>query len=951
MDDNFDITNPGIEQNKSGQIFKKIIMPSSNTQQNLLSNTMRLKSERKKLNQSDDEADKLAQERKERYWEQTMAKIAFTPPDENYYKEKKYVVKPGFGLFKAFASARVGFNNLHINIPETLMVQESNTFLLYTDEYGRVRRKADSSWIEFEAKCRREHEYFCLRFKQSIEGQSKNRKFNERMSIFELSEKLDIKQNPECPVMILRGQAQNDWKLSQNVYQAKTLNEKRQTDASNSSVEQRFIFSRPMKATLIRLVYNTRNSKDTVANYAFRIQSYNEIFDPDLKKNINLKACINQEKKNSFDVQNVKGNGLKEYERQAESLVRFLEKNNQIRIRLIVLDFIQDLEGKIWLISMKSIRAENTISMEEIMAKKANTDEEDSKKTLDQLTCSVYCKLCGILFKKDDASKVLTYKLLWELVQHLKKRNIPLNNIKVSHSSTRPCRVCNLCYMLVVGEHELIEIEQKFAEAQNIPIYDAVIRVPIDTKPKHRPALLSETLNQWRLLFYICDISNIGIDQNIDFQNLYFQYKLHNYKTSFKISVKDSDSERRNLASDQNSQNRNSFKSIRSDQVKSPTNQQQQHAQSSRHYSHLSMNHIRVHYFFSEDLNIEKFLKDTQIKVRLTQGPDWNAFLAEGSSKTISHFKNKEQGGQRHSSQILLFFENAKYCVLKINAGLVCDGEYNTGKLNLHKHNDIYFPDESFYNSNPFPDEWMEMFDPQYVSRKEDMKEQEGTEKYSPKCTPAELNKMIDFNSHKSKLNAQSKVSQIIRAKSAVTIKQQTATPQQNQTPAQFSAKNQLLSAYGFEPNEHQQNYTQNTQKNMQQQDQDQIQSLKDKRAATAKDTLRKNQSEQKIKRPVTSLQAYNTQGDPNLKSQPGQDQRPQPKGSYGFLLGSDDKKSRAEMLASIKKYGQHSNDDDDDEFDDMPDETEEIITEKLKEHFKLINKMNENQYEQQQQQ
>lgn len=69
-------------------------------------------------------------------------------------------------------------------------------------------------------------------------------------------------------------------------------------------------------------------------------------------------------------------------------------------------------------------------------------------------------------------------------------------------------------------------------------------------------------------------------------------------------------------------------------------------------------------------------------------------------------------GGQRHSSQILLFFENAKYCVLKINAGLVCDGEYNTGKLNLHKYNDIYFPDESFYNSNPFPDEWMEMFDP-----------------------------------------------------------------------------------------------------------------------------------------------------------------------------------------------------------------------------------------------
>lgn len=57
----------------------------------------------------------------------------------------------------------------------------------------------------------------------------------------------------------------------------------------------------------------------------------------------------------------------------------------------------------------------------------------------------------------------------------------------MSHSSTRPARVCNLCYMLVVGEHELIEIEQDFARAANIPIHDAVIRVPIDMKPKHRP--------------------------------------------------------------------------------------------------------------------------------------------------------------------------------------------------------------------------------------------------------------------------------------------------------------------------------------------------------------------------------------------------------------------------------------------------------------------------------
>lgn len=73
---------------------------------------------------------------------------------------------------------------------------------------------------------------------------------------------------------------------------------------------------------------------------------------------------------------------------------------------------------------------------------------------------------------------------------------------------------------------------------------------------------------------------------------------------------------------------------------------------------------MRVHYFFSETLNIEKFLAETEIKIRITQGTDWNKFVAEGSSGTISHFKNKAvvDSGQRHSSKILLFSDNCKYC-------------------------------------------------------------------------------------------------------------------------------------------------------------------------------------------------------------------------------------------------------------------------------------------------
>lgn len=54
-------------------------------------------------------------------------------------------------------------------------------------------------------------------------------------------------------------------------------------------------------------------------------------------------------------------------------------------------------------------------------------------------------------------------------------------------------------------------------------------------------------------------------------------------------------------------------------------------------------------------------------------------------------------------------------------------------------------------------------------------------------------------------------------------------------------------------------------------------------------------------------------------------------------------------MIAQFKKYGLQSEDEeerdeDDEEFDEIGEEAEEVIREKLREHFKQINKMNENQ-------
>ena len=295
-------------------------------------------------------------------------------------------------------------------------------------------------------------------------------------------------------------------------------------------------------------------------------------------------------------------------------------------------------------------------------------NHQNNKNNLDELTCSVYCKLCGLIFKSEDASKVLTYKLLWELVKHIQKRGETIPGVKVSHSSTRPARVCNLCYMLVVGEHELIEIEQQFARTQNIPIQDAFIRVPLDSQPKHRPALLPNELTQWRLIFFINELNLLDPQIKMDYNNLYIQYKLNNQKTCFKVNVTWVNKDQwkvnipevlSNIAKKQHSMKNTIIKrnisqsnsKYMNNTLNTNTNtimaKQNQNWPTNK-TPFLFVNKIRVHYFFSVNNDIDSFLNNSEIKLRLTNGTDWNNFVAEGTSKTFQHFTRYQNDGQRH---------------------------------------------------------------------------------------------------------------------------------------------------------------------------------------------------------------------------------------------------------------------------------------------------------------
>ena len=91
-----------------------------------------------------------------------------------------------------------------------------------------------------------------------------------------------------------------------------------------------------------------------------------------------------------------------------------MEWHYKVRIQEAVFDFITDFKGNHVLFNFKQFKCSkpkiivdpNIVGQEYMM----DSDEikQYKKDKLKQLSCSVYCKLCGLIFKKDEASKILT---------------------------------------------------------------------------------------------------------------------------------------------------------------------------------------------------------------------------------------------------------------------------------------------------------------------------------------------------------------------------------------------------------------------------------------------------------------------------------------------------------------------------------------------------------------
>ena len=578
-------------------------------------------------------------------WEKVTRNFMFEPPTEEYYSE--FSIKPGFWFWKTLATAETGLEDLKVLIPNTYIVLGNNNF--YWLSYDRKRQM----------------------MVRKNEQQTTLSEF-ERVVYENVDDRYKLE---DYYLLVHRSPGRMENEINKNVFTNFSWQSKRamSSGVDAPSMLQEFVYPKGYHASITRICFKTSSSQEMRSSYGFKLTNFQKMHDKNSKKSISAKATICKDSEYSFDVSLLFSGTVNYYQPIMENVVRFLQKVGNAHITEIVADFIMNKNKEPVLYNVKSLKVvPNTAKLH---------------KNIDELSCSVYCKLCGNMFKRDDARKLLTYKLLWEFEKHLIKRGINMQEIDTAHNSTRPCKVCDLCYTVVVSEHKLIEYEQKFALAQNVKIKDLFVKVKSEKRPKNRPHFVPTILRQWRFLLLIKEIrfekkqaeflQQMKFDSNVFFLHVKFGVSKFSFKVQFSRKRTETD------------------------------------------YFVYEIKALKIYYFFSaSEESIQSFLNDSEMTFKLSDCDSGNSAntLSQGSSKTMTNFKANTYDGQKHENVVYLFFGKEQIAPMKIIVGLVSDGLSDTSSLNLYKVSNVYFPDEDFYNCNILPGQWMEIFTEGHIS-------------------------------------------------------------------------------------------------------------------------------------------------------------------------------------------------------------------------------------------
>ncbi|CAG9316725.1 unnamed protein product [Blepharisma stoltei] len=565
-------------------------------------------------------------------------------PPEDYYKNSP--IKPGFGFLESLIHGRRNINKLKVNIPESYYAAD-RAYLLYTDEAGCANCETSFKVYDFMKKV------------LSHRVQSDN-EMDQAAAVFRARGDLWMKSS------VLMWDQFRSRIESHEQLQSVLLQRYIRTSGDRPSITRIFFssFKKDHRANLGVAIINDVNEMEYLSPYK--------------------RFIIDTKLPNTWDIVNVTGHALRPYEVEAKKIARFLEKSYDLRLEKIVLDFIRDQSGKIWLCNCKGFKIDITsLNKQELIffdkfarhslsSPKFSTPasikdaKAKSMSKVEEIVYYAHCKSCKLNYAQSDLNHLVSERMIVIFKEHIEsRRNAPFDtlNANVANFETlsQSVRVCDYCFTLISSELELIKVEKELAKTMNIPIDKSFTSDP-DLQ------FLPQTLNQWRILIYFDKLEMV----TDTYKDLHLSIKFHNSITVFPLE---------NLSG----------------------------------FQILKIPHMKLYYLYlSADKSPRAFFKHFQIEIRITRDRSWESKIAYSKSFLFFELPFYLSPNQAMSSQkrLFLYGENSNILgEISLVIGVSNDHKIKTKyfKVGLEKILDVYLPDENHYRCDPLPEQWMEM--------------------------------------------------------------------------------------------------------------------------------------------------------------------------------------------------------------------------------------------------
>eukprot|EP00347_Sterkiella_histriomuscorum_P020821 403336337 len=585
--------------------------------------------------------------------------LSTSEDDKMYQNYLKCEIQPGIQFLKIFMAnaKRQRPMKLQINIPLSIGLFQEKMLIYTSKKTGLVKVTLENEVKEQD---------FLYKLQRRFQKQ-----------ITQLKEKGFLQKDFEedFPIMLYKRVESTQQNFNQVIPNGEEQNITPHCMLYNC-IGQQFIISSGLKASLYRYHhFNPIYSSSNKQHYAYFMTNTALI---EMSKDKET-TCLNLDGyPKHTQIYKVHNMNTFSFHQVAEQLILLIQKHYGITIKEIVLDFIKDINGVEWLIgcrAFKTVPRQDAASSSDkfrhglLFDLLRNNSEArlmhqrlKKEQLIEKATTATICKLCKIKFRKEQMQRVVTDTLLAKFT---------------------------------IAENKLINIESSFAKMLNIPVYNNIGKFggkesQLDIILNKKSVLIQNLPQkpiQWRVLIYLQEFLEASINQLISMaeNDIYIQFKIFETVTKFKwISREKQAVDLKNL------------------------------------------DFVKVFYFFTmPNDSISTLQQNTVLEFKLTDGKSFthDQVLASGKIQPFlqfneSTFQEKQatvKDFEFYSTKIeyfnvTLFSQKLPQQSVRVVVGLKKDYETRSENIRLQLYQGVYIPTDSYYNCDPLPQTWIELF-------------------------------------------------------------------------------------------------------------------------------------------------------------------------------------------------------------------------------------------------